>query len=38
MPMTKEAVCIYLGIVLAGMCVVGVADSFSRNEIASRLR
>jgi len=38
MPMTKEAVCIYLGIVLAGMCVVGIADSFSRTEIASRMR
>ena len=30
MPMTSHAVSIYLGIVWAGCCVVGVADSFSK--------
>lgn len=36
--MTYEAVIIYLGIVLAGCAVVGIADSFSAKEIAARLR
>src|SRR5882757_9761973 len=38
MPMTAEAVAIYLGIVAAGCVVVGVADSFRPREIATRLR
>jgi acetyl-CoA synthetase len=38
MPMTVEAVAIYLGIVAAGCVVVGVADSFRPPEIATRLR
>ena len=38
MPMTAEAVVAYLGIVLAGCVVVGIADSFAAAEIASRLR
>ena len=36
--MTHLAVVIYLGIVLAGCAVVGIADSFSPKEIAARLR
>ena len=38
MPMTLEAVVAYLGTVLAGGVVVGIADSFAAEEIATRLR
>ena len=38
MPMTAEAVAIYLGIIKAGCVVAGIADSFPPKEIASRLR
>src|SRR3990167_1988069 len=38
MPMTIEAVAIYLGIVKAGCCVVSIADSFAPDEISTRLR
>ncbi|XP_010276331.1 PREDICTED: probable acyl-activating enzyme 18, peroxisomal isoform X2 [Nelumbo nucifera] len=38
MPMTVTAVIIYLAIVLAGMVVVSIADSFAAREIATRLR
>ena len=38
MPMTAESVAIYLGIVKAGCVVVGIADSFAPEEIATRLR
>jgi acetyl-CoA synthetase len=38
MPMTPEAVAIYLGIVKAGCVVVSIADSFSPQEIATRCR
>ncbi len=38
MPMTVEAVAIYLGIVMAGCVVVSIADSFSSAEMATRLR
>ena len=37
MPMTLEAVAIYLGAIRAGMPVVTIADSFAVNEIAVRL-
>ena len=37
MPMTAEAVAIYLGIIKAGCVVVGIADSFQPKEIATRL-
>ena len=37
MPMTAESVAIYLGIIWAGCVVVGIADSFSADEIRSRL-
>ncbi|PKI73635.1 hypothetical protein CRG98_006009 [Punica granatum] len=37
MPMTVNAVIIYLAIILAGMVVVSIADSFAAKEIASRL-
>lgn len=37
MPMTVSAVIIYLAIVLAGMVVVSIADSFAAKEIATRL-
>lgn len=36
--MTQLSVVVYLGIVLAGCAVVGIADSFSSKEVASRLR
>jgi acetyl-CoA synthetase len=36
-PMTAESVAVYLGIVLAGMAVVSIADSFAPEEIATRL-
>ncbi|KAK9802017.1 hypothetical protein WJX73_001758 [Symbiochloris irregularis] len=38
MPMTAEAVAAYLGIVLAGCVVVGIADSFAPASIADRNR
>ncbi|WP_346293366.1 AMP-binding protein [Sphaerothrix gracilis] len=38
LPMTVEAVAIYLGIILAGGTVVAIADSFAPEEIATRLR
>ena len=38
MPMSAESVAIYLGIVKAGCVVVGIADSFAPDEIATRLR
>ena len=38
MPMTAEAVAIYLGIIKAGCVAVGIADSFRPREIAARLR
>ena len=38
MPMTAEAVAIYLGIIKAGGVAVGIADSFRPREIAHRLR
>ena len=38
MPMNAESVAIYLGIVKAGGVVVGIADSFVPEEIATRLR
>ncbi|WP_437230098.1 AMP-binding protein [Planctomicrobium sp. SH661] len=38
MPMTAEAVAIYLGIIKVGCVVVGIADSFRVPEIATRLR
>ena len=37
-PMNAESVAIYLGIVKAGCVVVGIADSFAPDEIATRLR
>ena len=38
LPMTSRAVAIYLGCVLAGCAVVGIAESFVATEIAVRLR
>jgi acetyl-CoA synthetase len=38
MPMTAEAVAIYLGIIKTGCVAVGIADSFRPREIAIRLR
>jgi len=38
MPMTAASVEIYLGVVLAGCVFVSIADSFSSDEIATRLR
>ena len=38
MPMNAESVAVYLGIVKAGCVVVGIADSFAPDEIATRLR
>ena len=38
LPMTADAVAIYLGIVLAGCTAVGIADSFAAEEISVRLR
>ena len=38
LPMTTVAVCIYLGIVLAGCVVVSIADSFATPEVKTRLR
>ena len=38
MPMTPESVAIYLGAILAGRVVVGIADASSAPELAKRLR
>jgi len=38
MPMTVNAVIIYLAIVLAGYVVVSIADSFAPSEISTRLK
>jgi acetyl-CoA synthetase len=38
MPMSADAVAIYLGIIKMGGVVVSIADSFSSEEIATRLR
>ena len=38
MPMTLEAICIYLGAIKAGIVVATIADSFTPNEIEVRLR
>jgi acetyl-CoA synthetase len=38
MPMTVEAVAIYLGMIKAGCVAVGIADSFQPKEIATRLQ
>lgn len=38
LPMTAEAIAIYLGIIQAGCVVVSIADSFAAAEIATRLR
>jgi len=38
MPMTLEAVCIYLGAIKAGIVVATIADSFTPNEIEVRMR
>ncbi|CAK9314116.1 unnamed protein product [Citrullus colocynthis] len=38
LPLTVHAVVIYLAIVLAGLVVVSIADSFTANEVAVRLR
>ncbi len=38
MPMTVEAVAIYLGIIQTGCVVISIADSFAPKEIATRLR
>ncbi|WNZ27978.1 AMP-binding protein [Leptolyngbya sp. NK1-12] len=38
LPMTAEAVAIYLGIIQVGGVVVSIADSFAAAEIATRLR
>ncbi len=38
LPMTAQAVAIYLGIVQAGCVVVAIADSFAPPEIATRLK
>ena len=38
MPMSVEAVAIYLGIVKSGGCVVSISDTFSAAETAARLR
>lgn len=38
MPMTVEAVIIYLGIIYAGCAAVSIADSFAPSEISTRLR
>lgn len=38
MPMSAESMVAYLGIVLAGCAVVGIADSFAAAEVGTRLR
>jgi acyl-coenzyme A synthetase/AMP-(fatty) acid ligase len=37
MPMTCDAVIIYLAIILGGFVVVSIADSFAPQEISSRM-
>lgn len=37
LPMTADAVALYLALVLAGCCVVSVADSFAAGELRARL-
>lgn len=37
MPMTAEAVTIYLGVIYAGCAAVSIADSFAPSEISTRL-
>ncbi len=37
MPMDADCVAAYLGVVLAGMCVVSIADSFAAAEVSKRL-
>ena len=38
LPMTPESVAIYLGTVLAGRCVVGIADASAPMDLAKRIR
>ena len=38
MPMTVEAVVIYLGVIYAGCAAVSIADSFAPSEISTRLQ
>ena len=38
LPMTTEAIAIYLGIVRSGRTVVSIADSFSAEQLKSRLQ
>lgn len=38
MPMTVEAVVIYLGVIYAGCAAVSIADSFAPSEIQTRLQ
>lgn len=38
LPMTVDAVVIYLAIILAGCVVVSIADSFAAHEVDTRLR
>jgi acyl-coenzyme A synthetase/AMP-(fatty) acid ligase len=38
MPMTAESVAIYLAVVMSGGAIIGIADSFSKLEIQTRLR
>jgi acyl-coenzyme A synthetase/AMP-(fatty) acid ligase len=38
LPLTVEAVVIYLAIILAGCVVVSIADSFAAHEVDTRLR
>lgn len=38
MPMTVEAVALYLGIIQAGCVVAGIADSFRPKEVSTRLK
>lgn len=38
LPMTVEAVVLYLAVIHCGCVVVSIADSFSAEEIALRLR
>ncbi len=38
MPLTRDAVALYLGIIKAGCCVAPIADSFASDEIAKRFK
>ncbi len=38
MPMTPEAVAVYLGVILAGRCVVGIADTVAPPDLERRVR